>query len=638
MPRTLSCSALCLSLLLHGAVPRHTEAAAAECSLCRDVDTFEESLEIHVIPHTSSPRLFLAHVDFQVEADLTPEFRNDQFDLFPKSIGKLLNAHRSLVAFEAVLTQGRWKEEEWGAPLRELRPPGAVLVAATNSSEEAEVERSWKFLTGALSGSLCASFEGLDPSHRHTASWVRPLNVPLSMAGQQLRFGTLPYEPVCTENLTPWLKLLPCGRWRGLAALLQPLAVAESPLVSLSLAAVVHEARVVLRASLDVVLPLDAGRPGISAWFGADQAFTPCPAARSSLVRLMRPPGDDVEADGVVEEVTLESFAAADADFAGRWTEASATSQEAPWLRSHATGSDGIVARGSGGSVAVMRDVLSYEGKSERTNARYLLRFTNTRGQRRVRFMDQLPFFLRPLWHTFQVTVKDGEGNVQELHGVEAMKRLGLTFVPSDGQRVPTEVFLTVDVPAGGTVSVILDVLKIFIKLREFSYACEKGFDVGSAAWLELDSADAEVSTADFAASLASVRGTGGAKAEDAPRLRFTSGLLILVPMPDFSMPFNVIALSATAMTFFFGSLFRITSAGRLPHWVLKSDVVKRGVSFYLKKGFQAAVLLTLVALTQVEHKQVGQLREFLPEELHSFVGFLEFIKDKIDDFNDVDH
>ena len=25
----------------------------------------------------------------------------------------------------------------------------------------------------------------------------------------------MPYEPVCTENLTPWLKLLPCGQDLG---------------------------------------------------------------------------------------------------------------------------------------------------------------------------------------------------------------------------------------------------------------------------------------------------------------------------------------------------------------------------------------------------------------------------------------
>ena len=57
---------------------------------------------------------------------------------------------------------------------------------------------------------------------------------------------------MCTENLTPWLKLLPCGlgpgsrrvdvgrrgRHRGLAALLSSLVlqVAESPLASLTLA------------------------------------------------------------------------------------------------------------------------------------------------------------------------------------------------------------------------------------------------------------------------------------------------------------------------------------------------------------------------------------------------------------------
>lgn len=35
-----------------------------------------------------------------------------------------------------------------------------------------------------------------------------------------LRYGTLPQEIVCTENLTPWKKLLPCDSKRGLATLL----------------------------------------------------------------------------------------------------------------------------------------------------------------------------------------------------------------------------------------------------------------------------------------------------------------------------------------------------------------------------------------------------------------------------------
>ena len=29
-------------------------------------------------------------------------------------------------------------------------------------------------------------------------------------ARAELRYGSLPHENVCTENLTPWIKLLPC--------------------------------------------------------------------------------------------------------------------------------------------------------------------------------------------------------------------------------------------------------------------------------------------------------------------------------------------------------------------------------------------------------------------------------------------
>ena len=35
-----------------------------------------------------------------------------------------------------------------------------------------------------------------------------------------LRYGILPRENLCTENLTPWKKLLPCKNRRGLAVLL----------------------------------------------------------------------------------------------------------------------------------------------------------------------------------------------------------------------------------------------------------------------------------------------------------------------------------------------------------------------------------------------------------------------------------
>ncbi len=38
--------------------------------------------------------------------------------------------------------------------------------------------------------------------------------------GPAWHVGSLPREAVCTENLTPWLKLLPCTGKAGLAAVL----------------------------------------------------------------------------------------------------------------------------------------------------------------------------------------------------------------------------------------------------------------------------------------------------------------------------------------------------------------------------------------------------------------------------------
>lgn len=38
--------------------------------------------------------------------------------------------------------------------------------------------------------------------------------------GRAWTYGALPREAVCTENLTPWLKLLPCRGAAGLASLM----------------------------------------------------------------------------------------------------------------------------------------------------------------------------------------------------------------------------------------------------------------------------------------------------------------------------------------------------------------------------------------------------------------------------------
>ena len=54
------------------------------------------------------------------------------------------------------------------------------------------------------------------PVEHHTVVWSVDLH-PLA----RIHTGALAADGVCTENLTPWLKLLPCRDRQGLAALLQ---------------------------------------------------------------------------------------------------------------------------------------------------------------------------------------------------------------------------------------------------------------------------------------------------------------------------------------------------------------------------------------------------------------------------------
>merc|ERR1719341_362939 len=99
-------------------------SAGEDCADCLKADSFDEALHLHVLPQTPRSRLFLAKFDFQIEG---LSWGSAHFDLFPKAIGKLLNAHPSIVGFEAALTQGRWKADQWGTAPYEFRSPGGLL-------------------------------------------------------------------------------------------------------------------------------------------------------------------------------------------------------------------------------------------------------------------------------------------------------------------------------------------------------------------------------------------------------------------------------------------------------------------------------------------------------------------------------
>ncbi|KAH8409047.1 hypothetical protein KR009_005823 [Drosophila setifemur] len=119
------------------------------------------------------------------------------------------------------LTQGLWRYETWGYPIVEATS-GAELWAwfSGQNLTNAEVDRQWAQLANVFSGVLCSSLNFVDKTNsiapRHL---IRPQFMPANRE-KYVRYATLPREIVCTENLTPWKKLLPCGSASGFASLL----------------------------------------------------------------------------------------------------------------------------------------------------------------------------------------------------------------------------------------------------------------------------------------------------------------------------------------------------------------------------------------------------------------------------------
>lgn len=119
------------------------------------------------------------------------------------------------------LTEGQWKHNQWGYPVLDAAA-GAELYAWF-SPEVVDVDVQWKKLSATLSGLFCASLNFIENFNTVTprmALWPMSANKLKQNTTSHLRYASLPREIVCTENLTPWKKLLPCESSYGFSSLL----------------------------------------------------------------------------------------------------------------------------------------------------------------------------------------------------------------------------------------------------------------------------------------------------------------------------------------------------------------------------------------------------------------------------------
>lgn len=144
-------------------------------------------------------------------------------------------------------------------------------------------------------------------------------------------------------------------------------------------------------------------------------------------------------------------------------------------------------------------------------------------------YFEALPWFMRPYLHTLKATVAFANGTTSP-------HPIGETYYKAAIDRYRgTHLELLLTVPPASTLTLTYSFTKALLRYTEYPPDANRGFDVASAVIRILNREGKEGST----------------------YLR-TTNLLLPLPTPDFSMPYNVIILTSTVIALGFGNIFNL--------------------------------------------------------------------------------
>ena len=573
-------------------------------------ETFHEESLVRPLPDGNV--VFVAH--FKQEAPLSAT----HFETFPKAMAQIARASR-VAEFELSFTQGRWDTPRWGrAPLGH-RPIGAELWASFHTPDspdvdvEAATDASWNNLTSLLGGQLCASLGRLDRAEIVVAPKLafHPWDGTASavVSDRPRRHGSLPAEAVCTENLTPWLKFLPCRDQSGVASLLRSrTTLFGSRYVSFDAHVVATRGpddrawTLELTQSLTAVLdrrpeqtPINlATLLGLGEGGGVEGA---CAAATTSVAHAEFGPhasvaaASDVAGEPRAHTAVVDSGIREMAYVALRtWDLTAMTSKKR--TRGESQNSNPtprfdlrVSTRDVGAAPRAPLPGYTPELHAERFvtgtgNHRgglvvELRRPDVARVRRRIRarLFQALPWYVRVFAHTLSVefdgkrvpTAVDAGGNRTGAHAAAVE---GLRWVPPEDRTRPSTLEMQLSVPAETTtVRVSVNFEKAFLRLNEFPPDANRGFDLPSALVslpppkvliFDRNIEGKPALASPLLDAMERLRGGGSERV-------YVGGPLLTLPTPDFSMPFNVITMVCTALSLLSGSL--LATLTKRPGW-----------------------------------------------------------------------
>jgi phosphatidylinositol glycan class T len=160
-------------------------------------------------------------------------------------------------------------------------------------------------------------------------------------------------------------------------------------------------------------------------------------------------------------------------------------------------------------------------------------------------YLESLPWFMKPYLHTLKARITNQNQSIASSpsHNDDLIKEI--YYRPALDRHRGTQLELRISVPPASTLTLTYDFDKAILRYTEYPPDANRGFDVAPAIIRLISSSSTRTNSTD---------------ARDPPAnvyLRTTS-LLLPLPTPDFSMPYNVIILTSTVMALAFGNVFNL--------------------------------------------------------------------------------
>ena len=166
-------------------------------------------------------------------------------------------------------------------------------------------------------------------------------------------------------------------------------------------------------------------------------------------------------------------------------------------------------------------------------------------------YFESLPWFMRVYLHTLRTRIETADQHHQPSSSEDSTDIIREIYYRPALDRVRgSQLELRVRIPPASRVVLTYDFEKTILRYTEYPPDANRGFDVAAAVITILDD-----SGDDYDGSTAATTGT--LRRRGTSNLR-TTGLLLSLPTPDFSMPYNVIIFTSTCIALAFGGLYNI--------------------------------------------------------------------------------